>query len=374
MVDMLDPDCDSPDDASEAEEVLGPLAVLLEGIYDNGDGTFEAYFSYINLSAAEIPAAVGISQDGQVKNTFSPGPQSRGQPTVFKRGDVRGAFHFTFSGETLTWTVKVPGSNEMRIVVSANSPRLEPIEPIAECINQNKAGGFVATFGYLNPNEFEIVLPLGRRNKFAPGKEDRGQPNAFFSGRNTAVLLSEFDTELSWQLATKTAAVSPATKVCACTASSTAVTRERVIKTSEELGLLVFIATDRFERASLVRLKNAPPAAKKQFKKAIARAKERVARSVLTVKDLTSTIPEMSKNCPELPPGCSIVDDGPTISRLRSFFFSTQKSLVRTARRTNFLDPTVVKKNKATVGKAKAIVKLSIDELNKIPRFRTVCK
>ncbi len=368
----MDPDCDSPDDPSEAADAVGPLAVLLEGVYDNGDGTFEAYFSYLNSTESDIAVAIGDASEA--KNFFSPGVPSRGQPAVFKKGVFRGAFHFTFSGERLVWTVKPAGGREMQVEVSAQSPRLEPVEPVAECINQNKAGGFVATFGYLNRNEIDISIPIGKFNNFAPGKQDRSQPNLFFTGLNTSVVLAGFDTELSWQLPGKRSAVSPTTKVCECTGSNTQVSKDRVIKTSEELGLVLFTATDNFEKASLIRMGGASVAAKKRLKAAIARVKAKTAQSVVEVRDRVSSLPDVSRNCPQLPANCRQVDDGPTLQQLRIFYVQKQKQVMRTVGRSNFIAPSIAKRNKGLIKKAKVIVKAGLAELDKIPRFRLVCK
>lgn len=343
-------------------------------MYDNGDGTYEAYFSYFNSTSAELEAAIGVTDEGSVKNFFSPGEPSRGQPSVFKRGAFRGAFHFTFSGEPLVWTLKVKNGREFQIHVSAKSPRLTQVEPVVECINKNSAGGFVATFGYVNSNEIEISLPIGKRNRFFPGKEDRAQPNQFFSGRVTGAFLVGFDTELLWILSGKPAAVSPEANVCDCTASDSTTTQVTLLKTSESLVSLIVGTLRRFSDASLARVSNAPPGVKKKIKERFDRAKRKVLAELATAHKLTRSVPVLSRNCPRLPPGCSVVDDGPLLEQLKSFYVTKQRQLKRLVQRTSFLDPATAKKNKAAIAKAKVIVKQALTDLGKVPRFRTVCK
>jgi serine protease AprX len=118
----------SPSTAS-ASEVLGyadpatalplPVRPILECVTDNGSGKYTAYFGYTNENpiGASIPIGVG--------NAFSPGQQSRGQPTTFEPGRTlywpEAAFKVDFSSNSLTWTL-----NGQTAIASNSSPRCQP--------------------------------------------------------------------------------------------------------------------------------------------------------------------------------------------------------------------------------------------------------
>ncbi|MDD1724343.1 MAG: PKD domain-containing protein [Methanospirillum sp.] len=43
-------------------------------------------------------------------------------------------------------------------------------------------GLFVASFGYTSRNDKPVLIPIGEKNRFSPGEEDRGQPDIFQPG------------------------------------------------------------------------------------------------------------------------------------------------------------------------------------------------
>ena len=67
------------------------------------------------------------------------------------------------------------------------TPTLIPITPIAECIEVQKDGSMIARFSYQNNGSDSIKIPIGEKNRFAPGKADIGQPTEFFKGRVTNI-------------------------------------------------------------------------------------------------------------------------------------------------------------------------------------------
>ena len=58
---------------------------------------------------------------------------------------------------------------------------LRVLVPILECVDAAPGGGFLAHFGYQNPNPDQVVAPF--ENTFVPDPADRGQPKVFEPGR-----------------------------------------------------------------------------------------------------------------------------------------------------------------------------------------------
>lgn len=61
---------------------------------------------------------------------------------------------------------------------------------MAECVDVLADGSVVARFGYQSDESLEVVIPVGPRNNFSPGKGDVGQPTTFFKGRVANVFAS----------------------------------------------------------------------------------------------------------------------------------------------------------------------------------------
>ncbi|MEP6988159.1 MAG: hypothetical protein ABI970_21325, partial [Chloroflexota bacterium] len=85
-----------------------PVTPKVECVADEGDGMYEAHFSYSN------PNAVGVNIPVGYKNKFTPSPSDRGQVTTFIPGDHDGVFEVYFDGSNLSWML---GS----ITVTANA-------------------------------------------------------------------------------------------------------------------------------------------------------------------------------------------------------------------------------------------------------------
>jgi hypothetical protein len=88
---------------------------LLECVTNNGNGTYTAYFGYLNDNPAPITIAVGT------KNKFTPSPQNRGQPTVFQPGRIQNAFSVVFDENNLVWYLKGPDGLGRTATASRNS-------------------------------------------------------------------------------------------------------------------------------------------------------------------------------------------------------------------------------------------------------------
>ena len=114
-------------------EFGAPVAPMLEGWYQNGDGTATLLVGFFNPNSnqtIELPV-------GEL-NHFSPGPEDRGQPTHFPPGRSWGVLTIEVPGDfegDLTWTLTA--NNQ-----PASIPlRLRPpyfIEPFKDASNHNE--------------------------------------------------------------------------------------------------------------------------------------------------------------------------------------------------------------------------------------------
>jgi hypothetical protein len=77
-------------------------------------------------------------------------------------------------------------------------PGKSPLTPMLECVEPAANGGFLAHFGYDNPNSSPIVDPF--ENAFSPEPADRGQPTTFQPGRVKDAFQVESSGGLTWML------------------------------------------------------------------------------------------------------------------------------------------------------------------------------
>lgn len=94
------------------------LHAITEAVVDNGDGTYTAWFGYLNNTGAIQNYSVGSD------NFFSPAPQDRGQVTTFLEGRYRDMFSVTWDGSTnLVWTLNGKTSTaSTAVAVSSYTP------------------------------------------------------------------------------------------------------------------------------------------------------------------------------------------------------------------------------------------------------------
>lgn len=78
----------------------------------------------------------------------------------------------------------------------------EPIQPVVNCVEYDDTRDvYVAHFGYINPNEFEVTIPIGKNNKLTPSSQDRGQPTVFKPGSYSNVFETDFNgNNLTWHI------------------------------------------------------------------------------------------------------------------------------------------------------------------------------
>jgi hypothetical protein len=74
--------------------------------------------------------------------------------------------------------------------------------PLLECVENNGDGTYTAHFGYLNTGSSVISLPVGPKNMFVGGDQDRGQPVVFYPGEHLSEFSVVFDAldTLKWLL------------------------------------------------------------------------------------------------------------------------------------------------------------------------------
>lgn len=99
--------------------------------------------------------------------------------------------------------------------------QLEKITPLLECVIDNGNGTYTAHFGYENPNDETVNIPIGSNNNFTgTGNQNEGQPTSFESGRTDYFPDAEFtvtfdeDSTLVWHLNGKTVSVTKNSKQC----------------------------------------------------------------------------------------------------------------------------------------------------------------
>ena len=149
---------------------------------------------------------------------------------------------------------------------------------------------------------------------------------------------------------------------------------KRILKIAEDLGVIAFQGVERLELASVKRLEHADRATRRNLLEAVERSKRKAAEVMLEVKDSTGRLPEVSKLCPTPPSQCTIIDDQPTLDRLRTRYYWSLNMIKRTNARENFLDSGATIRNEPNVRRAHKLVREGVEALNKIPRFRQSCQ
>ncbi len=92
-------------------------------------------------------------------------------------------------------------------------PAPDPLTPTVECIEPGVAGGFLAHFGYINPNADPVTDPP--ENVFDPLSADGEQPTVFGPGRVDDSFQVHSDGEdLTWKLTGNRATASASSAHC----------------------------------------------------------------------------------------------------------------------------------------------------------------
>ena len=107
------------------------------------------------------------------------------------------------------------------------TPNDKQLIPKLECVEYVGGGKFIAYFGYKNPNNKSIEIPIGTRNYFKPDPQNRGQPTNFAPGRTPDYpdaafeVLFELD-NLTWNLDGNSVMASSSSEPCEMPSTPTA--------------------------------------------------------------------------------------------------------------------------------------------------------
>ena len=97
---------------------VGSVFPTLQCVEDNGDGTYTAYFGYINDSNEDVSIPYDPSHS---KNMFTSEPKYRGQPDTFLPGTHEHVFSVVFDGSKITWMIKEDNAARQKVDADANS-------------------------------------------------------------------------------------------------------------------------------------------------------------------------------------------------------------------------------------------------------------
>ncbi|HXK18129.1 MAG TPA: hypothetical protein VNG33_10025, partial [Polyangiaceae bacterium] len=87
------------------------------------------------------------------------------------------------------------------------------VNPFVRCVFSSSPGQYRAFIGYESPLGFRAI-PVGRRNHFTGGAEDRGQPSIFRGGSHDDVFSVDFTTPIAWVLEDTTLQISAELPSC----------------------------------------------------------------------------------------------------------------------------------------------------------------
>jgi hypothetical protein len=211
---ILSPDSPSPNfgtkTISARVDSLSPFVIAL---VDAGISPIKQSFSATGGSGSiNVTAADGISWTAVSNSSFLTitGSSNTGS------GIVSYTVAPNSSTEGRTGTLTIAGQTFTVTQAGAAPPTPLKISPIVECVTDNGDGTFSAWMGYDNPNPFEVLIPVGEANKFAPSPEDWGQPVLFLPGRQRKVFRIRIrdNGNVIWILDGQTARASERSTLC----------------------------------------------------------------------------------------------------------------------------------------------------------------
>ena len=96
-----------------------------------------------------------------------------------------------------------------------SSDACKQLQPVAECVWDNKDGTETALWGWDNPTSDSAFIPPSNKNNMSPGAADQGQPTLFGPGRQRNVFTTTFTgTSATWHLGNNDASVDGSTTAC----------------------------------------------------------------------------------------------------------------------------------------------------------------
>jgi hypothetical protein len=396
LTDLNDPGCSSGQDTDESDEIQ-KISLETQCVVDNVDGSYTAYFSYNNTTAADI--SIPAASTGTQVNKVTPGDKNQGQASLFLKGIQRGVASITYRTSAIQWTLRPAGGKKVSATASSSSPKCATVQPIAECRGY-EGGKMLVNVSYRNNNSFPIKFPIGDLNLFTPGNVDRGQPREFFAGLNQAAFQVEITSQTdqaTWRLNGLNTDVSNSLPVCSgsCIETATGAITGQLNQVAIDLADAANDAADLLA-ASPARRSSSTAAAKQVSSRRVSRtvSGRRVSRTTAQdrrdaerarkaaqdyekkARELVLQIPAVIKNCPEAPNFCATVDRGETISQLRVLYAESRNTVKRVVARAYF-KATGSTKDVPSDPIYKRGIKLEAtgnSELDKLPRFATECK
>lgn len=356
LIDRNDPSCT---DAQDNYEGTGEttLALVAECITENTNGTRTAYFTYNNRSGVEVSSGV--------ENFYTPTIIDAKPVKTFKTGVCKGCSSATFSGPSVTWTVKTGSTGTSTATATSSTTKCAPVQPLLNCQGY-QSGQIRVKSGWNNPNPFTLYFPVGTLNNFAPGKEDVGQPVEFYSGNVPGafdVTLARNESSTAWSL-NGTQVSSKGSPVCSgeCLDTPTGAITGELNEIAQQLADLTRKAAKNLEAAASDEAVDAE------------RARQSAAEYEQEAMTLTLEFPAVIKNCPEAPLFCETVDRGQTIEALKGLYAQERNTVKRVQSRAYFRKTGKTNRNDALIKKAIALEQQGLAELAKLPRFATECK
>lgn len=231
---------------------------------------------------------------------------------------------------------------------------------------------------YLNPNNFEVQVPIGRSNRFSPTPIDRAQPTSFFAGLNQAAFDIIVDSpSLTWELMGAKAAYSVNMPICSgeCVGTPLKEIKGSLNPIAIELSKLNEQAAVMLRQAALADMKGA--SGKSGAEQDVTDAKRSIKRAKKLVEDaqkLIVSFPEVTKVCPNAPPTCLTIDREPTIDALRAIFAEGRSAVVRNVNRAFWRKRGKIDRKNPLIKSAIELEQKGLEELLKIPRFAQDCE
>ncbi len=201
-----------------------PDSIEIEG-FASADSEIE-FFIGDTLASTEYPqgkyylfsAIEGSSADfDQTSGVYGPMPFNG----INQGTDSTAKFRFLFpknqsilNGTILTATATLANrTSEFSPAVYAYNG-IAVVIPILDCVYPNETNGFTAVFGYNNPYNSFVSIPVGINNGFDQNFADFGQASVFVTGYHSNVFSVQFTNSLSWKLNNETVIANSASNRC----------------------------------------------------------------------------------------------------------------------------------------------------------------
>jgi hypothetical protein len=346
-----------------------------ECVTKNIDGTRTAYLSYNNVTGAE--QSFGTNSTLGTINEFRVGTTSATPPAIFKVGQSKGTVVVPYTGGTLVWAVKAPKSLLSQATASDQSPACPEVLPVADC-REYESGVLKVTLGYKNTGSFAQSFPIGKLNNFSPGAVDRGQPNQFFAGLNSAVFkipLVDPNERVIWSINGQMVQIDNSLKTCAggCVDTPLATTKGEL----DRVALALSGIMDKSWQVLIgVKDKKGGNGAsqKARDRTDAARSKRKSAEYASIAQSLLIQVPAVVRICSGAAAYCSTVDRYGTIEALRGLYANQVNSIKRIMARVAFRSTGATSRRWKLVKQAKALEQEGLAQLANLPRFATECK